>query len=237
MNNTRSGSILLSARAVKKSYKAQEAGKDRVEAPSIEVLRGLDLDIYPGEALCIMGSSGAGKSTLLHILGALDRPTTGSVQFKGTDLSKLNDDQLSQFRNQSMSFVFQFHHLLSEFTAVENVMMPALIGNESFGRARREAEQLLRELGLGDRLHHRPSAMSGGEQQRVAIARALIRQPAVIFADEPTGNLDQKNGKQVQQILFDMQKKRNLTLVAVTHDQEFARRFPKVRTLRDGQWV
>ena len=184
-----------------------------------------------------MGNSGAGKSTLLHLLGALDRPTAGTVKFRGQDIFSFNDDKLSTFRNRAMSFVFQFHHLLSEFSALENVMMPALIGNESFKKAKGLAESLLKELGLGIDFHHRPNALSGGEQQRVAIARALIRRPAVIFADEPTGNLDQKNGGQVQSILFDMQKKHGLTLVTVTHDYEFARRFPKVRTLRDGQWT
>jgi lipoprotein-releasing system ATP-binding protein len=226
------GSLLLSGRALKKTYSS-----DDPKNPGVEVLKGLDVDIYAGEAVCIMGSSGAGKSTLLHLLGALDRPTSGTVSFKDQDLSKFTDDQLSNFRNKSMGFVFQFHHLLAEFSALENVMMPALIGGESFRSAKNAAESLLVELGLKERLHHRPSAMSGGESQRVAIARALVRQPAVIFADEPTGNLDQKTGQTVQRLLFDLQVKLKITLIAVTHDPEFARKFPKVRTLRDGQWL
>jgi lipoprotein-releasing system ATP-binding protein len=233
--------LLISARGIRKIYQGEsvqnESGGRAIERPSLEVLKGLDLDIYAGDALCIMGSSGAGKSTLLHLLGALDRPTSGTVNFRGQNLFAMNDDRLSEFRNRSMSFVFQFHHLLSEFTALENVMMPSLIGGESFRSAKQKALALLSELGLSDRVHHRPTALSGGEQQRVAIARALVRRPAIIFADEPTGNLDQKNGQQVQSLLFNLQKKYDLTLVAVTHDYEFSRRFPKIRNLRDGQWV
>jgi lipoprotein-releasing system ATP-binding protein len=233
LNAATSDSLLISARGIFKSYKPEDLAPDAV---AVEVLRGLDLDIYMGDAICIMGSSGAGKSTFLHLLGALDRPTMGSVKFRNQELFSLSDDELSGFRNRSMGFVFQFHHLLAEFTALENVMMPALIGGVSSKTARSEAEELLKELGLGSRINHRPNAMSGGEQQRVAIARALVRGPAVIFADEPTGNLDQKTGQQVQNLLFDLQKRRKLTLVAVTHDQEFAKKFPKVRVLRDGQW-
>ena len=236
--------LLISARGLTKTYLTEgssvqgNGGAFKQNIPSsLQVLKGLDIDVYTGEAVCIMGSSGAGKSTLLHLLGALDRPTSGSVLFRNQDIFAFNDDRLSAFRNRSMSFVFQFHHLLGEFTALENVMMPALIGGEGFREAREKALKLLDDLGLKGRSHHRPNALSGGEQQRVAIARALIRKPAVIFADEPTGNLDQKNGQQVQTLLFDLQKKHNLTLVAVTHDYEFARRFPKVRTLRDGQWT
>jgi lipoprotein-releasing system ATP-binding protein len=234
--------ILISAKSVRKTYRAEASSSEKQghgQQPSegLEVLKGIDLDIFTGEALCIMGSSGAGKSTLLHILGALDKPTSGAVEFRSQNLSTMSDDKLSEFRNRSMSFVFQFHHLLNEFTALENVMMPALIGGETFSKAKSKAVDLLRDLGLQGRTHHRPNALSGGEQQRVAIARALVRNPAVIFADEPTGNLDQKNGQQVQSLLFDLQKRHGLTLVAVTHDYEFARRFPKVRNLRDGQWV
>jgi lipoprotein-releasing system ATP-binding protein len=222
----------MTARGIKKSYRSE----DPTAEVSVDVLKGIDVDIQMGDAICIMGSSGAGKSTLLHILGALDRPSDGQVFFRNQNLSGMTDDQLSDFRNKTMGFVFQFHHLLSEFTALENVMMPALIGGARPRSASKTAEVLLRELGLGSRLHHRPSAMSGGEQQRVAIARALVREPAIIFADEPTGNLDQKTGSQVQSLLFELQKRHKLTLVAVTHDQEFAKKFPKVRTLRDGQW-
>ena len=226
---------LISVRGIRKAF-VSESLEDGVEV-KIDVLKGLDLDIFAGDALCIMGSSGEGKSTLLHLLGALDRPTLGSVRFQNQDLTRLTDDQLSSLRNKSMSFVFQFHHLLSEFTALENVMMPSLIGNQSFSQSKRVAESILNDLGLTHRLHHRPSALSGGEQQRVAIARALVVNPQIIFADEPTGNLDRTNGLQVQQLLFDLHKKRGLTLVTVTHDQEFARRFPKVKILRDGLWA
>ena len=192
---TQTDLMLISARGIFKSYKPEDGGPDTM---AVEVLKGLDLDIYAGDAVCIMGSSGAGKSTFLHLLGALDRPTMGSVRFRNQDLFSLSDDELSGFRNRSMGFVFQFHHLLAEFSALENVMMPALIGGVSPRTARAEAETLLDELGLATRMNHRPNAMSGGEQQRVAIARALVRKPAVIFADEPTGNLDQKTGHQVR---------------------------------------
>src|ERR1700722_19888870 len=168
--NVMSDLMLISAKGLHKSYRSQD---ETVDAVAVEVLRGLDIDIYAGDAICIMGSSGAGKSTLLHLLGALDRPTMGSVKFRNQDLFSMSDDELSQFRNKTMGFVFQFHHLLAEFTALENVIMPALIGGISPRIARREAEELLRELGLEKRLHHRPNAISGGEQQRVAIARAL----------------------------------------------------------------
>lgn len=225
--------LLISAKNIKKTYITET---EEQSAP-VEVLKGIDLDIQVGESLCIMGSSGAGKSTLLHILGALDRPTEGQLFFRRQNLSTFTDDQLSEFRNRTMGFVFQFHHLLSEFTALENVMMPALIANMNFRESRVEAERLLDELGLQKRHQHRPSALSGGEQQRVAIARALIRQPAIIYADEPTGNLDQKNGQQVQDLLFDLQKKRRLTLVVVTHDSDLAKRFPKTRVMRDGKWT
>lgn len=225
--------LLISGRGLFKRYASDDPSGGGV---AVEVLKGLNVDIAVGEAVCIMGSSGAGKSTLLHLLGALDRPTDGQVLFRGQDLFRLSDDQLSDFRNKTMGFVFQFHHLLGEFTALENVMMPTLIGGASFRQAKQAAEALLKELGLSDRQHHRPSAMSGGEQQRVAIARALVRRPAVLFADEPTGNLDQKTGNQVQALLFELSRRHRLTLVTVTHDHDFAKKFPRVRTLRDGQW-
>ncbi|MCC6276563.1 MAG: ABC transporter ATP-binding protein [Oligoflexia bacterium] len=227
---TNDKSILISAKKITKVFRAQGS------LEGLEVLKSVDLDVYRGEALCIMGNSGAGKSTLLHILSTLDSATIGHVLFAGQDLSKLSQAALSQLRNQKMGFVFQFHHLLNEFTALENVMMPLLIAGESFSNAARSAEKILNDLGLKDRKSHRPSALSGGEAQRVAIARAIVREPQVIFADEPTGNLDQKNGQIVQNVLFDLNRKRGVTLVAVTHDFEFGRRFPRVKTLRDGQW-
>lgn len=224
MNN-----ILMSANNLHKTY-------DRKGVP-VKVLKGVSLNIHIGEALCIMGASGAGKSTLLHLLGTLDDPTEGSVQFRGRDLFKMNDDELSLFRNKTMGFVFQFHHLLPEFTALENVMMPLLISGGSRRDAARNAEHLLKELGLGHRLEHKPSMLSGGEQQRVAIARAVLRGPAVIFADEPTGNLDHTSGAQVQELLFELQRTHNLTLVVVTHDRDYARKFPRVIQLLDGKVV
>ncbi len=234
---------LIRAQQIRKVYAAEEEKKKKfwakrqaIDVLGVEVLRGLDIEIFAGDKICIMGSSGAGKSTLLHILGALDRPTSGKVEFNGKDIFSKTDDQLSDFRNKHIGFVFQFHHLLGDFTALENVMMPSLIAGTGFRESRRQAELLLIDLGLKERMHHRPNAMSGGEQQRVAIARALIRRPSVIFADEPTGNLDQRTGQQVQALLFDIQRKYGLTLIAVSHDFEFSRKFPKVLTLRDGQW-
>ncbi len=202
----------------------------------LEVLRGIDLEVKRGDAICIVGSSGAGKSTLLHILGTLDRPTLGKVIFKGVDLTRESDEKLAEFRNQSMGFVFQFHHLMSEFTAVENVMMPCRIAGQSLKESRIQAEKLLDQLGLAQRLNHYPSEMSGGEQQRVAIARALVRKPEVLFADEPTGNLDTANATRIQELFFDLKNVLNLTLVVVTHDQAFAQKFPRVLKMKDGLW-
>jgi lipoprotein-releasing system ATP-binding protein len=218
-------SILISGRGIQKVYGSE-----------LEVLKSLDVDVYRGEALCIMGNSGAGKSTLLHILSTLDVPSAGEVVFDGKKLGQLNNAGLSKLRNEQIGFVFQFHHLLNEFSALENVMMPLLISGVSFEQSAQRAEKILGEMGLKDRLRHRPNALSGGEAQRVAIARAIIREPVVLFADEPTGNLDQKNGQIVQNVLFDLNRRRNMTIVAVTHDFEFGRRFPRVKTLRDGQW-
>lgn len=202
----------------------------------LEVLRGVDLEIRQGEAVCIVGSSGAGKSTLLHILGTLDRPTLGKVHFRGQDLTRESDERLAEFRNQNMGFVFQFHHLMSEFSAVENVMMPCRIAGMSVKDSRVAAEEQLMTLGLSERLSHYPSELSGGEQQRVAIARALVRKPEVLFADEPTGNLDTANAVRIQDLFFELKERLNLTLVVVTHDPLFARKFPRVLRMRDGLW-
>ncbi len=219
---------LISVHCVTKSYPRGAA--------RLEVLKGIDLEIRAGEAVCIVGSSGAGKSTLLHILGALDRPTLGKVIFKGVDLTRVNDEKLAQYRNQSMGFVFQFHHLMSEFTALENVMMPCRIGGLSVNESREIAESLLVQMGLKDRMKHYPSEMSGGEQQRVAIARALARNPEVLFADEPTGNLDTVNAARIQELFFELKERLKLTLVVVTHDNVFAERFPRVLRMKDGLW-
>ena len=202
----------------------------------LHVLKSVNLTISQGDAVCIMGASGAGKSTLLHILGTLDRPTQGEVFFKGSKLSEKSDEELSRFRNRTMGFVFQFHHLLKEFTALENVMMPCQIGGMNASESRKRAEALLTDLGLKSRMTHHPSEMSGGEQQRVAIARALVMKPDVLFADEPTGNLDSQNTFKIQELFFTLKMKLNLTLVVVSHDIDFARKFPKVYKLKDGQW-
>lgn len=222
----RLGESLLSARGLSKSY---PMGEKR-----LDVLKRVNVDIKRGEALCIVGSSGAGKSTLLHILGTLDRPTLGRVFFKGRDVTEKSDEELARFRNNSMGFVFQFHHLLSEFTALENVMMPCRIAGLSRAKSERAASRLLDLLGMASRAEHFPSELSGGEQQRVAIARALVRQPEVLLADEPTGNLDSENGNRIQNLLFELKENLGLTLLVVTHEQEFARRFPKIVNLCDG---
>lgn len=220
---------MLAAQCVSKSYP--------MGAARLEVLRGIDLSIRAGEAVCIVGSSGAGKSTLLHVLGALDRPTLGKVLFKGEDLTRKNDRELAEFRNRSLGFVFQFHHLLAEFTALENVAMPCRIGGLSVAESRVRAEELLEALGLSARKSHFPSELSGGEQQRVAIARALACKPEVLMADEPTGNLDTVNGARIQDLFFELKERLGLTLVVVTHDLAFAERFPRVLRMRDGLWA
>lgn len=219
---------LISVQCVTKSYP--------MGASRLEVLRGIDLEIARGEAVCIVGSSGAGKSTLLHILGTLDKPTLGKVIFKSHDLTRESDESLAEYRNKSMGFVFQFHHLMSEFSALENVMMPCRIAGMSVAESRTAAEELLNLLGLSQRLNHYPSELSGGEQQRVAIARALVRKPEILFADEPTGNLDTNNAGRIQDLFFELKEKLKLTLVVVTHDPVFAQKFPRVLRMRDGLW-
>lgn len=219
---------LLSADSLFKSY---DQGRQR-----LDILKGVSLEINAGEAVCISGASGTGKSTLLHILGTLDRPSMGKVFFEGVDLFQMKEDALAHFRGSQMGFVFQFHHLLSEFTAAENVMMPLVIAGVNRREARQKAEQRLKELGLQDRTRHFPSELSGGEQQRVAIARALVRDPKILFADEPTGNLDSANGSMIQELFFELKEKWNLTLVVVTHDLKMASAFPKHLPLEDGRW-
>lgn len=221
--------VLMSARGVHKMY-AQGTGQ-------LHILKGVDLNIYENEALCIVGASGAGKSTLMHILGALDTPTEGEVYFREQNLFKMTDERLALYRNRSLGFVFQFHHLLAEFTALENVLLPARLKGLSPQEARAKAERLLSRVGLSERLNHFPSQLSGGELQRVAIARALVNDPEVLFADEPTGNLDSKNGLMVQDLFFDLIKQMKITLVVVTHDVKFAERFPRVLRMQDGRWV
>lgn len=200
----------------------------------VSVLRGVDLNIQAGEAVCLLGSSGAGKSTLLQILGTLDRPTEGEVLFEGASLFEKNDDQLALFRNETMGFVFQFHHLIHELSALENVMLPGLLAKLPREETKQKALEWLDFMGLADRASHYPNQLSGGELQRVAIARALIRNPRILLADEPTGNLDSENSAKIQTLFFELQKKLGLTLIVVTHDLQFAQAFSKIYRMKDG---
>lgn len=201
---------------------------------SLQVLKGIDLEIKKGEIVSIVGPSGAGKTTLLQIIGTLDRADTGSVCVDGIDTTTLSQKQLSDFRNQHIGFVFQFHQLLPEFTAMENVMIPALIARQSKKEARQRAEELLTFLGLKERLEHKPNELSGGEKQRVAVARALMNHPDVILADEPSGSLDSNNKAELHQLFFDLRDKFNQTFVIVTHDEELARLTDRTIHLKDG---
>jgi lipoprotein releasing system ATP-binding protein len=203
----------------------------------VEVLKGVSLTIAAGELAAIVGPSGVGKSTLLHLLGGLERPTGGAIRYGDTDLALLSDVALAQFRNRRVGFVFQFHHLLPEFSALENVMMPLLIRRCSTGEARARSIALLGRVGLAARVRHRPGELSGGEQQRVAIARALIGEPAVLLADEPTGNLDSKTGDEVFELIRELNRERNLTCVFITHNEELARRTDRVLRMLDGRMV
>jgi lipoprotein-releasing system ATP-binding protein len=204
---------------------------------AVEVLRGVDIDIKKGEIVSIVGSSGAGKSTLLHILGTLDKADVGTVELNNAEVSSLQGRRLADFRNKNIGFVFQFHHLLPEFTALENVCIPGWLA----GRKKRDVEQkgtdLLNLLGLADRLGNKPNQMSGGEQQRVAVARALINNPAIVFADEPTGNLDSANAKELHELFFDLRKKFNQTFLIVTHNEELAQLSDRVLHMKDGKIV
>jgi lipoprotein-releasing system ATP-binding protein len=201
----------------------------------VQVLDGVNLDILQGETLAVLGASGVGKSTLLHILGTLERPSSGQVLWDGADIFAMDDKPLAAFRNRKVGFVFQFHHLLSEFNALENVMMPALIAREPQGLARDMAEAILVRVGLKERLTHRVTTLSGGEQQRVAVARALVLAPEVLLADEPTGNLDPKSGGRVQELILELNHERGLTSVIVTHNPELARALDRRITLVDGK--
>ncbi len=202
--------------------------------PPIEVLKGADLEISPGDSIAIVGKSGSGKSTLLHLLGTLEAPSHGTVHFLGQDLSKFSEKKLSHFRNHELGFVFQFHYLMVEFTALENVMMPALIGGVGRKAAKARAENLLAKVSLSDRMSHKPSELSGGEQQRVAIARALMMKPKVLLTDEMTGNLDPATGSQVFELIQTMHRELGTAIVSVTHDDKLARSYQRVYRLRDG---
>jgi lipoprotein-releasing system ATP-binding protein len=203
----------------------------------LEVLKGVSLEISEGEIVSIVGASGAGKSTLLHIIGTLDKPDSGILSIKGIETGKLKDKKLSDFRNRAIGFVFQFHHLLPEFTALENVCIPAFIAGKSQAEAEAKAAELLGFLGLADRVNHKPSELSGGEQQRVAVARALVNQPAVVLADEPSGNLDSQSAKDLHQMFFDLRDKFNQTFVIVTHNNELANMADRKLEMKDGQIV
>lgn len=218
---------LLTAENIHKSY----TGKSE----PVHVLRGVDITINSRDLAAIVGASGSGKSTLLHILGGLDRPDKGTIRFRDKDLSRMDDEALAGFRNRNIGFVFQFHHLLPEFTALENVFMPGLIAGKSMAEIRERAEYLLEETGLKNRLDHRPSELSGGEQQRVAVARSLMNEPEIIMADEPTGNLDEVNTEKLLSVLMDVREKEQTAIIIITHDTRIAGIAPTVYNLHHGQ--
>jgi lipoprotein-releasing system ATP-binding protein len=201
----------------------------------LDILQGIDVVLEPGEMVAVVGASGAGKSTLLHILGTLDVPTSGVLKIDGVDVTKMGPAQLADFRNRTIGFVFQFHHLLPEFTALENVMMPALIQRVPRAEATRRARDILTRVGLAERLTHKPGELSGGEQQRVALARALVMRPALLLADEPTGNLDHLTGEEVHHLFFELNRERGTTMIIVTHNPELAARMPRRLQMVDGR--
>lgn len=216
--------LLLDIKDIKKSYRISKE-------KNLEVLKGINLQINREEIVAIVGKSGAGKSTLLHLIGTLDNPDSGKIFFDGTDVYAMKEKELSKFRNSKIGFIFQFHHLLPEFTAIENVMIPSMIeGKED----RAKAENLLKEVGIEERINHRPNEISGGEAQRIAIARALINSPDLILADEPTGNLDTHNADAVMNLIFSLRNKFKQTFIIVTHNEEFALRCDRVIRMNDG---
>ena len=208
-----------------------------IEKQRVDAIRGLSLSLKQGELVALIGHSGAGKSTLLHIIGTLDKPSSGKILISGQDLSFLNDFETSKFRNKSIGFVFQMNNLLPEFTALENIMMPALIAGMRKNLAQDRAVDMLRAVGLENRQRHRPSELSGGEQQRVAIARAIMMKPPLLLADEPTGNLDQKTGLAIEELLLGLCSSQNMSMILVTHDLALAERLPKQIMMEDGQII
>lgn len=200
----------------------------------VEVLRNIDFQVASGEGIGIIGASGSGKSTLLHILGGLDKPTSGEVKIQGQGLNSLSQVAIGQLRNRHLGFVYQFHHLLPEFSALENVMMPLLVARKSRAEAQAAAAEILEKVGLGSRMTHRPSELSGGERQRAAIARALVTKPDCLLADEPTGNLDRKNATHVLEMMLELKRELGTALIVVTHDEQLAKRFDRVLTMDDG---
>ena len=219
--------VLMSLLDISKSY---IKGNSR-----IDILRNMNFSLESAETVAILGASGIGKSTLLHILGTLDRPDSGAMFFKGENVFLFNEQKLARFRNESVGFVFQFHHLLAEFTALENAMMPALIRGIDKTRAAEEAKEILIRVGLGKRLTHRSVELSGGEQQRVALARALALKPDILLADEPTGNLDKKNSDQIHHLLLELNVEMGMTLIVVTHNMDLARHMSRCVTIADGR--
>jgi len=221
-------SALLEVRGLRRRFRSGDVGW-------LDVLLGLDLALARGEVVAIAGTSGSGKSTLLHLLGGLDRPTAGEIVVDGVSYGTLDGDALAALRARKLGFVFQFHHLLREFSAIENVMMPLRIAGWEPARALSRASEVLAAVGLGERMTHRPAALSGGEQQRCAVARALVHKPAMLLADEPTGNLDHGNGAMVADLLFRLARERQTAVVLVTHNRQLARRADRVLLLRDGR--
>ncbi|MGB2988649.1 MAG: ABC transporter ATP-binding protein [Candidatus Zixiibacteriota bacterium] len=229
MEHERNNDIVLEGIDIHKSF--------QTGAETLHVLKGVNIGIRRGEIVSVVGASGVGKSTLLHILGALDRPTEGKVRLDSTDVFALNDKKLAHLRNKTVGFVFQFHHLLPEFSALENVMMPRLIAGEDISLIREKAEGFLSEVGLGERIHHKPGELSGGERQRVAVARALVNEPQIVIADEPSGNLDKATGEELHNLISELNQKKGQTFIIATHNQLLAQRAHRIITLVDGKAV
>ncbi len=220
-------SIILEAKEIRKSFL-------RLNNQKLDIIKGVSFELDAGKITMIVGASGAGKSTLLHILSGLDYPDNGTVKIKDTDIFKLSDEKLSAFRNKNIGFVFQFHHLLPEFDALENIAIPMMINGKSLIQAKKESESILDLVGLSDRAHHKPSELSGGEQQRVAVARALANNPSIIFADEPTGNLDSFSSSKIHELFKELNSKLKLTFLIVTHNPELVKISDNIFEMKDG---